>query len=713
MMLKHLTIAIYFLLVSSIFWSQNNEPNLNNFEPQDLPEQEKLIIQNQLDLYQKTKSELAQLKLIANLLDSLQSRPAIDFYANFLVKKSDLLLTSLPTEATQINDYKLIGWSYIGESYFYKNQIDSALFIMKECVSLSKTNNNLETLASNLNNLSYIYQILGNDSLAFEYIQASIPVKKQIPNNAKSLSTSYNNLGNILEKRGEYSPAFKNYFISLKIRDSIKDYKGMGNVLNNIANLYQNTGNSTNALIYFRQSTEARIKAKDSLGLCNNYNNIGSIYHQQKKYDSAITYYLKALQVVEWHNKNQLDQPTSGKDLYAITLTNLADLYAQQGDSKKAIELHLKAIELKEVYQYIPSENLGFSYYHLGQLYFNNNEFNKAEQYGQKGMLLLNDIHSPKLTKMMTHLMSQVYIKKGDYKSGYEMLRISTRMKDSMVNANLISEAANRSAQFKYEQKLLIDSLKTVEKERLNLEKFKAQEAKNRTQKILYISIAIFIILIILIYSIIQRNKSTQKILRLKHQTLQLQINPHFFFNALNSISNYIGANQPFIAKQYLAKFSKVMRSSLENVQQELISIEEELAFTKNYMEIEKLQYENFDYKITIDEQIETDEIMLPPTILQPFIENSILHGFIDKTKENKGLISINIRTEGNQILFEIIDNGVGLSTQKENKTHQSLAISITTNRLQFFTKNSAPLKIANHQQHSGVIVSFTIPQHV
>ncbi|MCT4583011.1 MAG: tetratricopeptide repeat protein [Flavobacteriales bacterium] len=710
-MLKKHIITVALLLIGFLFWSQENELNLSNFKSQDLPEQEKLIIQKQLELYQETKSELTQLKLIANLLDSLQSRPAIDFYADFLVKKSDQLLTKLPTEATPINNYKLIGWSYIGESYFYKNQIDSALFIMKECVSLSKTNNNLETLASNLNNLSYIYQILGNDSLAFEYIQASIPVKKQIPNNAKSLSTSYNNLGNIHEKRGEYSPAFKNYFISLKIRDSLKDYRGMGNVLNNIANLYQNTGNSTNALHYFSQSTQARVKAKDSLGLCNNYNNIGSIYHQQKKYDSAISYYLKALQVIEWHNKNRLSHPTPGQDLYAITLTNLADLYAQQGDSKKAIELHLKAIELKETYQYIPSENLGFSYYHLGQLYFNNNDFNKAEQYAQKGMLLLNKLNSPKLSNMITYLMSQIYINKGDYKKGYEMLHLSTQMKDSMVNANLISEAANRSARFKYEQKQLIDSLKAIEKERLNVEKFKTQAAKNSSQKILYISLATFIILVILIYSIIQRNKSAQKILKLKHQTLQLQINPHFFFNALNAISNYIGSNQPFIAKQYLAKFSKVMRSSLENVQQELISLEEELIFTKNYMEIEKLQHRNFEYSITIADQIETETVMLPPTIFQPFIENAILHGFIEKTEEHKGLISINIKAKNNQILFEIIDNGVGLSMPKKERDHQSLAISITTNRLQLFTKNSAALKITNHPQHSGVLVSFAIPQ--
>jgi LytS/YehU family sensor histidine kinase len=137
-------------------------------------------------------------------------------------------------------------------------------------------------------------------------------------------------------------------------------------------------------------------------------------------------------------------------------------------------------------------------------------------------------------------------------------------------------------------------------------------------------------------------------------------MNPHFIFNALSSIQSLSlePENQSKVSG-YISRFSKIMRQSLESTYNDLVSIEEEISFLENYLNIQKMRFPNkFDYQIEMADDLEIDEIKVPSMLLQPFIENSIEHGF--KGIEYEGIILIKIFKENSQLKIIISDNGKG-----------------------------------------------------
>ena len=165
---------------------------------------------------------------------------------------------------------------------------------------------------------------------------------------------------------------------------------------------------------------------------------------------------------------------------------------------------------------------------------------------------------------------------------------------------------------------------------------------------------------------------------------LRGQMNPHFVYNALNSIQNYIYKGDEENANYYLSSFSKLMRNSLEMSKLELITIKEELRFLNNYLELEKMRFEDkFDYSFLYDNKLDTS-LKIPPLLIQPLVENSIKHGF--KNIDYYGNIIINIKPEADHLVIRIVDNGNGINKNKNvssilNK-HKSLSIQIINERL-------------------------------
>jgi hypothetical protein len=167
---------------------------------------------------------------------------------------------------------------------------------------------------------------------------------------------------------------------------------------------------------------------------------------------------------------------------------------------------------------------------------------------------------------------------------------------------------------------------------------------------------------------------------------LQSQMNPHFIFNALNSINRFIIKSEKDKASYYLSRFSKLIRAILDHSNLPEVTLTDEIKSIELYLELENLRFNNtITYSIDIDKNIKTDEIKIPPLIIQPFIENSILHGF---NKINyAGELKITISIENSHLKIIIIDNGVGrLVSEKsksiENNLHKSKGQSLTVGRI-------------------------------
>ncbi|NIG51878.1 sensor histidine kinase [Chitinophaga sp. Cy-1792] len=186
------------------------------------------------------------------------------------------------------------------------------------------------------------------------------------------------------------------------------------------------------------------------------------------------------------------------------------------------------------------------------------------------------------------------------------------------------------------------------------------------------------------------RNAVQQKIAQLEMKALRAQMNPHFIFNALNSIQIFMMKNETESAQAYLSRFAKLIRNVLDNSQLNNISISREISMLENYMELEKLRFtDQFEYKINIDPALDADMIQMPTMIVQPFVENAIWHGLVHK--KDKGRVTICFREVAERVHCTIEDNGVGRERsaaikQLQGLQHSSRGLQITRDRLSIFS---------------------------
>jgi len=178
-------------------------------------------------------------------------------------------------------------------------------------------------------------------------------------------------------------------------------------------------------------------------------------------------------------------------------------------------------------------------------------------------------------------------------------------------------------------------------------------------------------------------------------QALRAQMNPHFIFNSLNTIRYFVLNNENEKASDYLGKFARLLRMVLQNSRENTIPLSEELEALRLYLEIEARRFgDSFRYRIIVPEDLDTDAIIVPPLLLQPFAENAIWHGLLHSDKPDKELV-VRITEEADACVFTIEDNGVGRDKAHEMKsrsaTHKkSFGMQITNKRVELFNKNFA-----------------------
>jgi LytS/YehU family sensor histidine kinase len=224
-------------------------------------------------------------------------------------------------------------------------------------------------------------------------------------------------------------------------------------------------------------------------------------------------------------------------------------------------------------------------------------------------------------------------------------------------------------------------------------------------------------------YILFRQNKlkTDQQMMGLQQKLFRSQMNPHFIFNSLASIQNFMIKQDSKKASIYLSRFSELIRSILDSSAEEYIPFEKEKNTIENYLELQKVRFpDKFDYSIDVDKNIDPENMMIPPMLAQPFIENSIEHGF--KHKKAKGNLRIRFVLKGNLIVFEIEDDGIGREKAQEivyklNKDHRSMATGITRERLTVLNKKLkqkisliiSDLKNENNEP-AGTKVVFDIP---
>jgi sensor histidine kinase YesM len=184
----------------------------------------------------------------------------------------------------------------------------------------------------------------------------------------------------------------------------------------------------------------------------------------------------------------------------------------------------------------------------------------------------------------------------------------------------------------------------------------------------------------------VRQTAINKQIAEIRMSALQAQMNPHFIFNSLNSIQHLISIHEKEEAINCLSKFSKLIRKMLENSRESVVTVSNELELLELYIQLEQLRFNHkFDYHLSVDERIDPENTEIPPLIIQPYVENAILHGLINRT--GRGDLWFSIEKNNGSLICKVEDNGVGRARaqeieEKKISKHKSLGIKVTDERV-------------------------------
>lgn len=196
---------------------------------------------------------------------------------------------------------------------------------------------------------------------------------------------------------------------------------------------------------------------------------------------------------------------------------------------------------------------------------------------------------------------------------------------------------------------------------------------------------AVLLIVYLLILNILKRrgkaHRSKVEMMLAEFRAVNAMMNPHFIFNTVNNIQSFINRNDKDAANRYIRTFSEMVRQNMQNVSNELITLQAEISLVESYLQLEKIRYPEMDYQIDIDDAVDTDAIMIPPLLIQPLVENSMKHGIL-LLADRSGFIHLKIFETEDQLHIELIDNGVGLENGHRPAQGLSYALSAVRKRI-------------------------------
>ncbi|MCF6130715.1 tetratricopeptide repeat-containing sensor histidine kinase [Flavobacterium wongokense] len=592
------------------------------------------------------------------------------------------------TDTAKVNIYNQLAFelkeSYTDSSFYYASKAE--VFARK-----IKYNDGLANAAINKGNANIIVGDYPEAKKQFAKAKAIFESLLKDDEDNKTyiygLARCYSSLGVIFSQEGNYYESLDNYQNGLKLYQKINNKVSISKSYNNIGIIYKSRGNNAKALEYFKKA----LKIQEEIGeqtMPVTLTNIGVIYFEDNKLPQAYSYYSKAEKLFK------TIENTRGS---ALLQNYWGDYYIKKSEPAKAEAYYKKALEM---YQSIQNKfGASLALYNLGTLYFNQGKYAQAMPLASQSLEYANEIgaldqiyHSEKLVSDLYNIQNQPDLALQHYKN-YVIAR------DSLNTMESTKKFDRAEMDFEYQKKEAL-----------------FQEKNKRQNLLLVFSIVGTLLVIGLIFLLINRQQVKRRLTLQKEvaeyeqKALHLQMNPHFVFNCLGSISSFIVQNGTDSALKYLSKFSKLMRLTLEYSKDPLIPIDKEIESLQNYLELEQLRFhDKFDFRIASSEKVEFN-MGLPPLLIQPFVENAILHGLVPK--EGNGVIYVDFDVENGQLVCTISDNGIGITKSaaiKENsmKAHKSMALEITRKRLEIMEatiSKSAQIDIRELEENNTVV---------
>ena len=619
----------------------------------------------------------------------LKIKILILFYLLLAFKTSAQNIDSLITLSKYKSGHeKGILYKQIGELYQNSNP-DSAVYYYLQALQYNNSDEEIAELHGNMGNI-YFYK--NNFSEALNNFKFSLRLSLEIENDS-ILARRYSDIGVVYDYLGAYDKSAEHYYKALNLFEENNDKAAASKTYNNLGIIHQARGQYDLALEFYSKSLKIRKETNaDEVLIATLYVNFGSTYEDFDEYDKALHFYKKALKVFK---------ETGNTNYTVLALNNIAGVMLKSNKQDSAMLYANEAFALNK------SQRNRFNlinYYTIKGEIFNEQNLpdSSIKSFNKSLELAENPGFIEKKVDIFTGLI-KVYKKNGNFKKALSMQEELLTIQDSLNNEKTMS---------KIETLRIVHDTEAKEKEIILLQK---KIFRNK----IFIAVTSFILLLISFIIVLFLK---QKLVRAKYRVglfnqrlLRLQMSPHFIFNALASIQSYMLEKNVKQAALYLSSFSKLTRAILNNSREEFITLQNDIETIEDYLKIQQMRFDDrFTYEIITDIEIDPDNIQIPPMLIQPFVENAVVHGFKDISYT--GHIVIEYKKINNTIEITVEDNGKGLKKTSDNSLHKSHALDITEERLKILNKKKKHeimfefVDMADDSDESGVRVIFNVP---
>jgi hypothetical protein len=513
--------------------------------------------------------------------------------------------------------------------------------------------------------LKAINQLIGikNDS-AIALLDAAI-AQYQIDNNQFGAARTQSLKAWAFVFAGRYEDGIRIGQEAFLVQQQISDSLGMAKTLNRLGILNLQFERYNDAARYLTRALSMFEALQDSLSIDMVLNNIGVNYSSQQKIDSALVYYKASLAL-----RNRISSP----HWIAYQHYNIGEAFGKLGNTDSA-GYHLLTAERifleKSERQIVPPMVL----LEIGRHYIDINRRNKGIKYLRQGLTLSEEREQQELILEGREALARVLYEQKEYQEAYNMLDAWQSLKTALDSINRAEKVAEMEGKFQSAQ----DQIAIAQ---LEAEKLKAEQRAQRLRLLAVGLIATIVLASLVLWILYNRKQQKQqlkesdlhtKIAEVKLQALKAQMNPHFVFNCINTTQNFVLNQQQAEAYEYLSKFAKLLRLVLENSEDVFISLEEELQIISLYLDLEAIRFDNsFSYQIEVDNKLQEGVYLIPGMVIQPLVENALLHGIVNRKKEG-GHISISFTLHQDLIACVVEDNGVGRAAAKRIKAKKAI----------------------------------------
>jgi len=501
----------------------------------------------------------------------------------------------------------------------------------------------------------------------FSYAEEALAIAQEI-NWKRGETLALRQQGNLYYVQADNLNALDHFQKALRLSVNLSDDELSSTLNSNIGHIHADLKEYDKALEKYNEFLAFAEASSNVPNQIKGLSNIAIVYNDLEDYEKGLPYLEKALALAKQEDNDFFQ---------AAIINNLALGHKGLKDYQKSLEYYYETARIAKNIdnKYVLASALNS----IGKVNILLKNYTAAEEAGNKALSLSQEMGTLEWQADSWEVLSKVYEHQTKTTDALDAYKKHIIYRDSVLNEEKKAELTRKEMQFEMEKQQTAAVLE-IEQQQL---------IKNG-----YLVTAIVLtILSIMGYFLYKRRRDElekkktsdfkAKVAETELKALRSQMNPHFIFNSLNSISDLITRNDTKNANEYLVKFSKLARSILENSEKKWISVKEDLELMELYMQIESLRLGNkLSYTIEIQDGIAIEDTLIPPLILQPFIENSIWHGLAKKP--DGGHINIIMKKGDNFIHCVVEDNGVGRSkTLPSQDSKSSMGVKITRNRLE------------------------------